>query len=119
MTESFKRSPLPTLADAIIIPRQSLQEKGPFAHGSRWQLATPACLWIIEQELGVEGGSELGNQMSTGDGFRFGCGFFAAGCLVYACATVLAAVGAILLSLLGMGSFLPQLSTFPGSFRCL
>lgn len=54
----------------------------------------------------------MGNRLSAGDGFKFGCGFFAAGCLAYAAILGLSAMAMAALSMAGMTGFLSQLLDF-------
>ena len=51
----------------------------------------------------------VNDRLTVGDGFKFGCGFIAAGCVFYVCAMALAALAMGAMMLLGMGSLLPQL----------
>ena len=51
----------------------------------------------------------MDNRLTVGDGFKFGCGFMAAGCVAYACAMALAALAMGLMAVLGMGNFMQQL----------
>jgi hypothetical protein len=48
------------------------------------------------------------NRLTIGDGFQFGCGFMAAGCLFYLCVMILVFGATMLLTLLGVGIAMPQ-----------
>ncbi len=49
------------------------------------------------------------SRLTIGDGFQFGCGFVAAGCLFWVCAMILFFGATMLLGLLGLGSMIPQI----------
>ena len=55
----------------------------------------------------------MGDRLTVGDGFKFGCGFMAAGCVFYACLMGLAALAMGLMTVLGMSSLIPQLINLP------
>ena len=57
--------------------------------------------------------NSLGDRLTVEDGFKFGCGFIAAGCVFYAAAMLVAALVMGLMAVLGMSSLIPQLTNFP------
>jgi hypothetical protein len=59
----------------------------------------------------------MNSRLTVGDGFQFGCGFMVAGCLFYVAVMVLLMVGMGILTLLGLGSMIPQLPGGPGILR--